>query len=121
MTTFGRCVAELVVAAGLLVAVQAGAMTTAGSGSNVSTPEAQVTVVNSVITSIDVKQGLLVAAGRTYRFDPANVCVLGRSAAATGRRTLVAEGGQQGDVANGGTGRRGATVADHRARLRSNP
>lgn len=73
MTTFGRCVAELVVTAGLLVAVQAGAMTTAGSGSNVSTPEAQVTVVNSVITSIDVKQGLLVAAGRTYRFDPANV------------------------------------------------
>jgi hypothetical protein len=73
MTSFGRYVAELVVAAGLLVAVQAVAMTTSGSGSTVTTPETGVTVVDGVITSIDVKQGLLVAAGRTYRFDPANV------------------------------------------------
>lgn len=76
MRPFGRCVAGLVAAAGLLVAAQAGAMTIASRGAAVNTPDARVTVTNSVITSIDAKQGILVAAGRTYRFDPANVSFL---------------------------------------------
>jgi hypothetical protein len=70
MKSFGRCVAGLVAAAGLLVAAQAGAVTVAGPGTAVNTPDSRVTVVNSVITSIDVKQGTLVAAGHTYHFDP---------------------------------------------------
>jgi hypothetical protein len=73
MTSIGRCVAGLVVAAGLLVAAQAGAMTTAGPSAAVNTAGTRVTVVNGVIKSIDAKQGILVAAGRTYRFDPATV------------------------------------------------
>ena len=73
MKAFGICVKGLVVATGLLVAAQAGAMTTAGPGAVVNTPEARETVVEGVVTSIDVKQGILVAGGRTYRFDPAVV------------------------------------------------
>jgi hypothetical protein len=73
MTTFGRCVAGLVVSAGLLVAAQTGAVTIAGPDAKVNTAPARVTVVNGVVTSIDAKQGRLVVAGRTYRFDVANV------------------------------------------------
>ncbi len=73
MKSFGRCVTGLVVAAGLVLAAQAGAVTTAGPGAIVNTVEARETVVDGVVTSIDVKQGILVAAGRTYRFDPAIV------------------------------------------------
>ncbi len=73
MKSFGRCVTGLVVAAGLLTAAQTGAMTIAGSGAAVNTPDASVTSVDSVITSIDLKQGRLVAGGRTYRFDSTNV------------------------------------------------
>ena len=73
MKSVGNCVAGFVVAAGLLGAAQAGAMTTAGPGAVVNTPDARETVVNVVVTSIDAKQGILVAAGRTYRFDPATV------------------------------------------------
>ena len=73
MKSFGRCVAGLVVAAGLLVAVQAGAMTKAGPGAVVNTADARETVVSGVVTSIDAQRGTLVVAGRTYRFDPAEV------------------------------------------------
>ncbi len=73
MKSIGGCVAALVVAAGLLAAAPAGAMTTAGPGAVVNTPGARETVVNGVIARIDVKQGVLVAGGRTYRFDPAGV------------------------------------------------
>lgn len=73
MKTFGRFGAGLIAAAGLLVAVQAGAVTIAGPGAAVTAPESRVTVINSVVTSIDAKQGILVASGRTFRFDPANV------------------------------------------------
>jgi hypothetical protein len=62
--------AGLVVAAGLLAAAQAGAMTTAGSGGAANTAEVRETVIEGVITSVNVKQGVLVVAGRTYRFDP---------------------------------------------------
>jgi hypothetical protein len=73
MRSFGSCVAGLLAAAGLLGAAQAGAVTTAGPGAVVNTPAARVTEINSVIARIDAKQGILVAAGRTYRFDPATV------------------------------------------------
>lgn len=73
MTSFGKCVAGLAVAAGLLVALQAGAVTDAGPGAVVNTADARVTAVNGVITSIDAKQGILVVAGHTYRFDPKKV------------------------------------------------
>ena len=73
MKSLGSCVAGLVVAAGLLVAVPAGAMTIAGPGAVVNTADARETVVNGIVTSIDAKQGVLVVDGRTYRFDPAVV------------------------------------------------
>lgn len=71
-----RCVAGLVVAAGLLVGSQAGAMTVAGPSSAVSTTAVDETEVTGIVTSIDAKQGLLVVAGRTYRFDPEAVSFL---------------------------------------------
>jgi hypothetical protein len=71
MKSIGGCVAALVLAAGLLAATPAGAMTIAGPDAVVNTPGARETVVNGVIARIDVKQGVLVAGGRTYRFDPA--------------------------------------------------
>ena len=73
MKAFGSFSAALVAAAGLLAAADAGAVTIAGPGAAVNTPGAKVAVVNSVVTSIDAKRGILVAAGRTYRFDPTNV------------------------------------------------
>lgn len=73
MNTFGRCVAGMVLATGLSVAGQTGAMTVASPGATVNKPAASVTATNSVITSIDLKQGRLVAGGRTYRFDSASV------------------------------------------------
>ncbi len=112
MKSIGGCVAALVVAAGLLAAAPAGAMTTAGPGAVVNTPGARETVVNGVIARIDVKQGVLVAGGRG---------VLGRAAGAGERRARVAEAGQQGELANDPAGRHGAPAADHRARLMNCP
>ena len=49
------------------------AVTIAGPGTAVNTPEQAASVVNAVVTSIDVQRGVLVASGRTYRFDPGAV------------------------------------------------
>jgi hypothetical protein len=49
------------------------AVTIAGPNAAVNTPESAGDVVNTVVTSIDLKRGVLVAGGRTYRFDPAVV------------------------------------------------
>jgi hypothetical protein len=76
MKTFGRCVAELVVAAALLAAAQAGAMTIAGPDAAVNTANPPETVVEGAVTSVDAKQGVLVVDGRSYRFDPATVSFL---------------------------------------------
>jgi hypothetical protein len=76
MKSFVGCVAGLVVAAGLLLGSQAGAMTVAGPGTTVNTAEVRETEVTGIITSIDAKQGVLVVAGRTYRFDPETVSFL---------------------------------------------
>lgn len=70
---YGTCMAGLVAAAGLLVAAQVGAMTIAGPNAAVNTPDARETVVDGIIARINAKQGILVAGGRTYRFDPATV------------------------------------------------
>lgn len=92
MNSFGRCVAELVVAAGLLAAAQAGAMTIAGPDAAVNTASAPETVVDGVVMSIDAKQGVLVVGGRSYRFDPAAVSFLDerRQPAAGGLASLKA-------------------------------
>jgi hypothetical protein len=76
MNSFGRCVAGLVVAAGLLAAAQAGAMTIAGPDAAVHKANAHETVVDGVVTSVDAKLGVLVVGGRSYRFDPATVSFL---------------------------------------------
>jgi hypothetical protein len=76
MNPFGRCVAELFLAAGLVAAAQAGAMTIAGPDAAVNTVNAPETAVDGVVTSIDPKQGVLVVGGGTYRFDPAVVSFL---------------------------------------------
>jgi hypothetical protein len=49
------------------------AVTIAGKSTAVSSEESSGKSVDAVISSIDAKRGVLVAGGRTYRFDPAAV------------------------------------------------
>ncbi|MEY2855113.1 MAG: hypothetical protein RL030_2245 [Pseudomonadota bacterium] len=49
------------------------AVTIAGQNAAVTTTETAVDVVNTTLSSIDLKRGVLVAGGRTYRFNAATV------------------------------------------------
>jgi len=51
----------------------AGAVTPIGNAATVTSPEAKVEVINAVVSSIDVKRGVMSASGRTFRFDPAAI------------------------------------------------
>ena len=73
MTIKSRILAAAVAVTGVLATIPTLAVTIAPPGVTVNTAEQKATVVNATVTSVDVQRGVLVASGRTYRFDPAAV------------------------------------------------